>query len=67
MFQSMNSLGTMLFFHPVIYMLLTTSLYVNLILSYDQTIVNFKICSSTHHIGVYLLIICSMVFVSILV
>ena len=46
--------------YPVIHMLLTTSVYVNLISFLWPDLLSIsKICSSIHHIGVYLLIICS--------
>ena len=62
-FQSMNQLRNkaVLLSYIILssdpYMLTTSVLY--LFLSYDQTFVDFEFCSSNHHIGVHLLIICS--------
>ena len=60
MFQSMNQLRNeaVLSSYPVIHMLLTTSFVSNIILMTRPFSIS-KICSSIHHIGVYLLIICS--------
>ncbi|KAG5373787.1 hypothetical protein IGI04_042894 [Brassica rapa subsp. trilocularis] len=56
-----SHLGTKLFFHLILSSDPYASYYisVSILLSYDQTFVNFEFCSSNHHIGVYLLIICS--------
>ncbi|KAL0682838.1 hypothetical protein Bca4012_049686 [Brassica carinata] len=60
MFQAMNQVRneTVLSSYPVIHMLLTTSFVSNIILMTRPFSIS-KICSSIHHIGVYLPIICS--------
>jgi len=62
-FQSMNQLRNeaVLSF----YLILSSDpyaayyIFVSIFFLYDQTFVNFEFCSSNHHIGVHLLIICS--------
>uniref|UniRef100_A0A0D3BJ05 Uncharacterized protein n=1 Tax=Brassica oleracea var. oleracea TaxID=109376 RepID=A0A0D3BJ05_BRAOL len=60
MFQSMNQLRNeaVLSSYPVIHMMLTISFVSNFFLMTRPLSIS-KICSSIHHIGVYLLIICS--------
>ncbi|KAL0689082.1 hypothetical protein Bca4012_088759 [Brassica carinata] len=60
MFQSMNQLRNeaVLSSYPVIHMLRSTSFVSNFILMTRPLSIS-KICSSIHHIGVHLLIICS--------